>query len=71
MTQKEIFLSEHNKLCGPSLQATMQLLSRFEEEKCSICKNGNWSIEKIRRPFVMWLTSLKTEEIKTINRGTI
>jgi hypothetical protein len=68
MTSKEQFLFDHNKLSSPDLQATMQLLSNFEIQKPIICKNGKWSMEKVRRPFIMWLTSLKTEEIKNINK---
>ncbi len=63
-TNKEKFLAEHNKLASPALQATMHLLSRFEIEKPALCKRGDWSIEKVRRPFIMWLTSLKMTEIK-------
>jgi hypothetical protein len=66
--KKEEFLAEHNKLSSPQLKATLQLLSRFESEKAILCKNGNWSVEKIRRPFIMWLTSMSQKEIKTINQ---
>jgi len=66
---KEEFLAEHNKLSGQNLQATVELMARFAVEKPAVCKNGNWSIEKVRRPFIMWLTSLKPIEIKTINKG--
>ena len=68
---KEDFLAEHNKLSGQNLQATVQLMARFEAEKPGICKNGNWCLEKVRRPFIMWLSSLNTKEIKSINRGNI
>jgi len=67
MTNKENFLIEHNKLAPFDLRATAGLLSRFEIEKPIICRKGNWSIEKVRRPFIMWLTLLKTREI-IINR---
>ncbi|MBI4101538.1 MAG: hypothetical protein HY443_01060 [Candidatus Nealsonbacteria bacterium] len=69
MTTKEQFLLDHNKLCSLDLRATMELLSRFEVEKPGLCKNGNWSMEKVRRPFIMWLTSLKQEDRRSINRG--
>jgi len=55
---KEQFLAEHNKLSPESLKATISLLSRFREEKPSLFKDDNWSIDKIRRPFILWLTSL-------------
>jgi len=43
------------------LQATIALLTRFEKEKPSLFKNNNWSIDKLRRPFILWLTSLALE----------
>lgn len=69
MTNKEKFLTEHNKLSPLALQATMHLLSRFEIEKPALCRKGNWSVEKVRKHFITWLTSLKVAEIKIINRG--
>jgi hypothetical protein len=67
MTNKENFLIEHNKLSPFDLKANLKLLSRFEIEKPILCKKGNWSIDKVRRPFIMWLTSLKSREV-IINR---
>lgn len=56
---KEQFLVEHNELSPSNLKATIDLLTRFKVEKPSLFKNGNeWSIEKIRRPFIFWLSSL-------------
>ncbi len=55
---KEQFLEEHNKLSPENLKATTSLLSRFKIEKASLFKNDNWSIDKLRRPFILWLTSL-------------
>jgi len=40
----------------------MSLLSRFRIEKASLFKDDNWSIDKLRRPFILWLTSLTAEE---------
>ena len=54
---KEEFLKEHNKLSPANLQATLLLLSRFKIEKASLFKDGTWSIDKLRRPFALWLTS--------------
>ncbi len=65
---KEEFLSEHNKLSPLSLQATIALLSRFRIEKASIFKNDNWSIDKLRRPFILWLTSLTSKEKEDIKK---
>lgn len=59
---KEEFLSEHNRLSPSSMQTTMSLLSRFRVEKASLFKNDNWSVDKLRRPFIFWLTSLSLEK---------
>ena len=58
MTKKQQFLLEHNRLSPANLRATISLLSRFRIEKASIFKDDNWSIDKLRRPFILWLTSL-------------
>lgn len=66
MTKKRQFLLEHNKLSPQNLKATMSLLSRFKIEKPSLFKDNEWSLDKLRRPFLSWLTSLtpsKKEEI--------
>lgn len=66
--KKEEFLEEHNKLSPSNLQATTSLLSRFRIEKTMLFKNDNdWSIDKLRRPFVLWLTSLTVEEKNNID----
>ncbi len=57
MTTKEQFLAEHNKLSPLSLKATMDLLIRFKIEKPVLFKTDDWPIDKIRRPFIFWLTS--------------
>lgn len=65
MNQKQQFLLEHNKLSPLNLQATISLLSHFRIEKESLFKNfknDEWSIEKLRRPFILWLTSQKKEK---------
>jgi len=62
--KKQQFLLEHNRLSPKNLQATMPLLSRFRLEKASLFKNDDWSIEKLRRPFIMWMTSSASGEIK-------
>ena len=59
---KEQFLEEHNKLSPINLKATTSLLSRFRIEKASLFKDNNWSIDKLRRPFVSWLTSLSRDK---------
>jgi len=67
MTKKQQFLSEHNRLSPLNLQATISLLSHFRTEKALLFKNNNWSVDKLRRPFVLWLTSLTSEEKENIN----
>jgi hypothetical protein len=58
---KREFLEEHNKLSPANLKATIPLLSRFRIEKASLFKNDTWSIDKLRRPFILWLTVLKQD----------
>ncbi|OGF28639.1 hypothetical protein A2331_04320 [Candidatus Falkowbacteria bacterium RIFOXYB2_FULL_34_18] len=58
MTTKEQFLSEHNRLSPLNLKATMETLSRFKMEKPTLFKSEDWPINKIRRPFIFWLTSM-------------
>lgn len=62
MSKKQQFLVEHNKLSSDDLQATTEMLSRFRIEKASLFKDNEWSIDKLRRPFVLWLTSYSVEE---------
>ena len=67
MTSKEQFLIEHNKLSPLNLQADLILLTKFKEAKISLFKSDNWPIDKLRRPFIIWLTSLplaKKQNIK-------
>ncbi|MBZ1345443.1 MAG: hypothetical protein KY055_02340 [Candidatus Nealsonbacteria bacterium] len=66
---KKQFLEEHNKLSPINLGATISLLSRFRIEKASLFKNDNWSIDKLRRPFILWLTSLKAEKKENIKKN--
>ena len=70
-TTKEEFLSEHNRLSPLNLQATIALLSRFRVERASIFKDDNWSIDKLRRPFILWLTSLPLREKGNIKKEKI
>ena len=68
MTKKQQFLSEHNKLSPLHLQATIFLLSCFKADKASLFKDNNWPIDKLRRPFILWLTSLTLEEKENIKK---
>jgi len=65
---KRQFLEEHNKLSPENLKATIPLLCQFKTENSSIFKDDNWSIDKIRRPFVSWLTSLTAKERMDIGK---
>lgn len=67
MTPKQEFLQEHNKLSPLNLQATMALLTHFKAQKNTLFKDADWSLEKLRRPFIIWMTSLTVEEKKNIN----
>ncbi len=60
--KKEQFLEEHNRLSPENLQANLALLSRFREEKASLFHGEDWPIDKFRRPFIIWLTSLSIEK---------
>jgi len=70
MTNKHLFLTEHNRLSPIGLQATDDLLSRFRLEKKSLFKDNLWSLEKLRRPFIFWLTSLSNQKKAEI-AGTV
>ncbi|MDO8435827.1 MAG: hypothetical protein Q7S82_00365 [bacterium] len=71
MTKKQQFLSEHNKLSPLNLLATTPLLSRFRIEKTLLFKDEDWSIDKLRRPFILWLTSLTTKEKEDMRKKKI
>lgn len=62
MGKKQKFLKEHNDLSSPDLQANISMLSRFKIEKSSLFRKNDWSMDKIRRPFILWLTSLTKKE---------
>ena len=68
MTKKEQFLQEHNNLSPKNLQANMDLLSRFRIEKASLFKDNDWSLDKLRKPFILWLTSLTAKEKDNIKK---
>jgi hypothetical protein len=63
--KKEQFLEEHNRLSPENLRATISLLSSFRIEKTSLFKNDDWPIDKLRRPFILWLTSLSLNKKKS------
>ena len=64
MSTKEQFLIDHNKLSPVHLQTTMVMLSRFRTEKPSLFKDEGWPVDKLRRPFLLWLTSFSSAEAK-------
>lgn len=59
---KEEFLAEHNRLSPLDMQATISLLSLFKSEKASLFKDNSWSIDKLRRPFIYWLSCRSLEK---------
>jgi hypothetical protein len=59
MNTKEQFLIDHNKLAPLNLKATIKILLRFKAEKPALFKNDDWPINRIRRPFIFWLTAQK------------
>ncbi len=67
MTTKEQFLTEHNKLAPENLKATMEMLTCFREEKPMLFKDDDWAIDKIRRPFILWATSLSRVKKEKFN----
>ncbi|OGF28263.1 hypothetical protein A2477_04655 [Candidatus Falkowbacteria bacterium RIFOXYC2_FULL_47_12] len=72
MTTKEQFLSEHNRLSPLNLRATIIMLARFKTDKPALFKSSDWPIDKIRRPFILWLTSLtkaQKEEMSAAREG--
>lgn len=62
LISKEQFLEEHNKLSPQNLKATLALLDRFKEEKKPLMKDDSWCLDKLRIPFISWLTATKKEE---------
>jgi len=63
MTQQE-FLLDHNKLSPANLRATAALLVRFRTEKPALFEGEEWSLDKLRRPFILWMTSLPIQKRK-------
>jgi len=65
LISKEKFLEEHNKLSPSNLQATLVLLNRFKEEKKPLMKDDSWCLDKLRIPFISWLTALPKDDEKS------
>lgn len=66
LISKEKFLEEHNKLSPSNLKATLALLNRFREEKRPLLKDDNWCLDKLRIPFISWLTTVQAQKEKKI-----
>ena len=62
MSKKQQFVVEHNRLASASLRVTSEMLSRFRIERASLFKDAEWSIDKLRLPFIRWLTSFSEED---------
>lgn len=69
LISKEQFLEEHNKLSPSNLQATLALLNRFKEEKRPLMKDDSWCLDKLRIPFISWLTSIQESKNKSIKKS--
>jgi hypothetical protein len=68
MTTIKQFLEEHNKNAPANLKATIDMLVRFKSEKPALFKDEYWPVNKIRRPFIFWLTSRTEAEKADFNR---
>ncbi len=62
--KKEQFLEEHNRLSPENLRADIGLLSKFREERASLFHSEDWPMDKIRKPFIAWLSSLVSDKSK-------
>jgi len=69
LISKEQFLEEHNKLSPSNLQATLTMLDRFKEEKKPLIKDDGWCLDKLRIPFISWLTAIKEPDKKASSRS--
>lgn len=69
LISKEKFLEEHNKLSPAHLQATLALLDKFRDEKKPQLQDDSWCLEKLRIPFITWLTNLPKEEKEHARRS--
>jgi len=65
---KEKFLEEHNKLSPSNLQATLAMLDQFRAEKKPLMKDTEWCLDKLRIPFISWLTAAQDDPKKKIGR---
>ena len=68
MTKKQNFLLEHNRLAPLNLHATLVMLTSFKKDKPALFKDDEWSIDKLRRPFILWLTSSNGEVLGDIKK---
>ena len=64
MISKQEFLIEHNKLSPKNLQATLTMLTHFQEEKKPLLKDDSWSVDKLRIPLIAWILSASPAEGK-------
>ena len=68
LISKEKFLEEHNKLSPPNLKATLAMLDRFKEEKRPQLKDDNWCLDKLRIPFMSWLSAAQMQKGEKQNK---
>jgi len=67
---KEQFLEEHNKLSPSNLRATLAMVDRFREEKKPLMKDDNWCLDKLRIPFISWMTAMQESKMKNSKKST-
>ena len=58
LISKEQFLEEHNKLSPKNFKATFAMLTKFQQEKKPLLKDNDWCLDKLRIPFISWLSAL-------------
>ena len=61
---QEEFLEEHNRLSPKNLRTNFASLSLFKAEKPALFHGDDWSVDKLRRPFIIWLIALALDEKK-------
>lgn len=69
LISKKQFLEEHNKLSPLNFQATITLLNRFSEERKPFVKDNAWCLDKLRIPFISWLTTLPESKKKCAKKS--
>jgi hypothetical protein len=64
LISKEQFLEERNKLSPKNFKATFAMLTKFQQEKKPLLKDNDWCLDKLRIPFISWLSALPAKKEK-------